>query len=324
MFDRLFNRHRRRGPARPSGIARVFNNEIMPWLRLLRVQRLFMSIGEPLAGACLAAVMARTELSFWTLLDVCFCSIAITAFGMIQNDWCDLVSDRRLHPDRPLPMRQIPVLAAAIVALACVIVAICLALVSGQRVFLVAVMMIVVASVYNYTIKNTLVGASVGMGICRALNVMLGASLIGISPAVFVLMLAVGAYAGVLMAFRGGENLRFRLVPGRTVFVPALLLLASWLVTLPWTASRGAFLAPFVCIVVAVALAFYEAWRIYGKAVGSDAMRRFVLRLFMVLIPFQAAWIAMPVASNWITVFICAAIFWLSSFYLCKVLRDNA
>ncbi|MBQ7652521.1 MAG: UbiA family prenyltransferase [Victivallales bacterium] len=324
MFDRFFNRHRRKGAVRTSGLTRVFSNEIMPWLRLLRVSKLFMSMGDPLAGACLASVMARAELSFWTLLDVCFCSIAITAFGMIQNDWCDLVPDRRLHPDRPLPMRQIPVLAAAIVALACVIVAICLAVISGQRVFLVAVMMIVVVSVYNFSIKKTLVGSSVGMGICRALNVMLGASLVGISPAVFVLMLAVGAYSGLLMTFRGGENPRLRQVPGKMVFVPSLVLLAGWLVTLPWTASRGSFLAPFICIVIAVATTLYEAQRIYGKAVGNDAMRRYVLLLFMGSIPFQAAWIVMPVTSSWLAVFICAAIFWLSSFYLTKVLRDNA
>lgn len=323
MFERLFNRHKRRGPAKPSSFARLFNNEIMPWLRLLRVQRLFMSIGDPLAGACLAAVMARTELSFWTLLDVCFCSIVITAFGMIQNDWCDIASDRRMHPDRPLPMRQIPVIAAAIVGLACVVVALCLAAISGHRVFLVAIIMIVVASVYNFSIKKTLVGSAVGMGICRALNVMLGASLIGISPAVFVLMLAIGVYSGVLMSLWRGDNMRIRQVPGKMVFVPAIALCVGWLITLPWTVSRGAFLAPFVCIIISVGLALYWALRIYGKAVGIDDVRRFVLLLFLNLIPFQAVWIAMPNTSNWITVFICAAVFWMSSFYLGRVLRDN-
>jgi 4-hydroxybenzoate polyprenyltransferase len=323
MFDRLFKHGKRRTSAKPSGIARLFNDEIMPWLRLLRVPKLFMSMGDPLAGACLAAVMTRAELPFWTLLDVCFCSIVLTAFGMIQNDWCDLVSDRRAHPGRPLPMRQIPILAAAIVALACVIVAICLAAISGHRVFLMAVIMIVVISAYNFSIKKTLVGSAVGMGICRALNVMLGASLIGISPAVFVLMLAIGVYSGLMMTFKGGENPRLRQVPGKIVFLPAVTLVVGWLVTLPWTASRGFFLAPFFCMLLAVAVASYQALRIYGRAVGIDTIRRFVTILFMNLIPFQAAWIAMPVTSSWITVYICAAVFWLSSFLLDKILKDK-
>jgi hypothetical protein len=152
---------------------------------------------------------------------------------------------------------------------------------------------------------------------------MLGASLIGISPAVFVLMLAIGVYSGVLMSLWRGDNMRIRQVPGKMVFVPAIALCVGWLITLPWTVSRGAFLAPFVCIIISVGLALYWALRIYGKAVGIDDVRRFVLLLFLNLIPFQAVWIAMPNTSNWITVFICAAVFWLSSFYLGRVLRDN-
>ncbi len=323
MFDRLFKHGRRKGPARPSRFAILFNNEIMPWLRLLRVPRLFVSMGDPLAGACLAAVMAKAELSFWTLLDVCFCSIVLAAFGMIQNDWCDVVSDGRLHPGRPLPRRQIPVMAAAIVGLACVVVAIILAAVSGHRVFLAAIIMIVVISAFNFSIKKTLVGSAVGMGICRALNVMLGASLVGVSPAVLMLMLAVGAYSALLMTFRGGENLRLRQVPGKIVFAPAAVMLACWLVTLPWTVARGAFLAPFICMAVAVAGAVYLAVRVYGKAVGSDEMRRFVGFLSMAIIPFQAAWIAMPGSSNWIAVYACAAVFWLASFILDRILSDN-
>lgn len=323
MFDRFFKHGKRRVQARPSRFATIFGNEIMPWLRLLRVPRLFMSMGDPLAGACLAAVMAGTELSFWTLLDVCFCSIVLTAFGMIQNDWCDLVSDRRVHPGRPLPMRQIPVLAAAIVGLACVIVAICLAAISGHRVFLVTIIMIIVISAYNFSIKKTLVGSAVGMGICRALNVMLGASLVGISPAVFVLMLAVGGYSAILMTFKGGENPRLRQVPGKAVFAPAAVLFAAWLATLPWTASRGAFLAPFFCIIVAVAVAFYQALKIYGKAVGINDMQRYTTLLLINLIPFQAAWVTMPSMGNWIAAYVCAAVFWLASFLLDKILRSN-
>ena len=323
MFGNLFKQKKRKAPSRPSGFVRFFNHEILPWLRLLHLPRIFTSIGEPLAGACLAAVMAETELSFWTLLDVCFCSIAINAFGMIQNDWCDQAADRRLHPDRPLPQRQIPILAAAAVALACILVALCLAAISGHRVFLVAVTQLILICAYNFTIKKTLVGGAVGMGICRALNVMLGASLVVISPAIFILMLSVGIYAAVLMTFRGYDSMGLRQVPGKAVFMPAGVMLLGWLATLPWTAARGAFLAPFVCIVVSVGVAVYLAIRIYGKAVGRDAIKRFIVLLFLNMIPYQAAWITMPRASNWLVVFVCFAIFWLASYYLNRITSDN-
>ena len=323
MFDRFFRRHKKKDSGRPSAFAQFFNHEITPWLRLIHIQRIFTSIGDPLAGACLAAVMSRAELSFWTLLDVCFCSIALNAFAMIQNDWCDAAADRRLHPSRPLPLRQIPVIAAAVVALVCVVVALCLAFASGRKVFLVAVTMVVLISAYNFTIKKTLVGGAVGMGITRALNAMLGASLVGISPAIFILMLAFGIYASMLMMFHSSDNMRLRVVPGKAVFLPSCVLLLGWLATVPWTASRGAFLAPFVCLVVSVGTSFYLALRIYGKTVGRTDIKRFIALLFMNLIPYQAVWIAMPNMSNWLVVFICAGVFWLSAYYLDKVLEDN-
>lgn len=320
MLKGLFNSkgNTRKGLYRQNpGAGQFFSERILPWLCLMRVHNLFTVVGDPLAGACLASVMSGQELKFWSVTDICFCSLLLTVFGIIQNDWCDLAEDTRHHPNRPLPMRQIPVGAAATVAIVSVVIALVLAALNGHRAFIVAATMVILICAYNFTLKKNLVGGAIGFGLCRSLNVMLGASLVGLSPAVFVLMLAIGGYIALMTAFADGMNRRQ--VLGRNGFCMAGILLLGWLVTLPWTASRGAFLAPCICMLISIATILFYAIRFYEHTLSPDDTK-ILLSVFVAnLIPYQACWLVMPVGSSVIAVYVLAFVFWLSARFLVNV-----
>ncbi len=94
---------------------------------------------------------------------------------MVLNDYCDIERDRQDAPHRPLPSGQIAKASAFGLYCAMTILGVALALTVSLASFWVACA--IVASVYAYSsvLKTTLLAAPM-MGLCRTLNVMLGAS----------------------------------------------------------------------------------------------------------------------------------------------------
>ena len=284
----------------------------MPWLRLVRLPNLLTAFGDSLAGACLAAALNGTELSFWSVLDVCFCSIVLYMFGTIQNDWCDLPEDRRLRPERPLPNRDIPVPAAALVAIACLIVALLLAGLTGRITFILALLLAVVISAYNFKLKHSLVSGAVSMGLCRGLNMLLGVSLVAITPAVILPVVGLILYIGCVTWLADGENRRQ--IPTRNIFYPPIALGVSWFITqffIPGETLWRAFLPSLLCMVVLIVIAVLAAKRLYNRSIQPSAMRKFIGTLIGLLIPWQAAWVVFGATGHIIWVLVLAVVTWL-------------
>lgn len=297
---------------RNSSLGEGVRSALLPWLELVRLPNLFTAFGDPLAGACYAAAVTGKELSGWSLLDICFCSIVLYAFGVIQNDWCDFPEDSRLRPNRPLPSRKIPILLAVAVAFACLIVGAVLAAMNGRHSFIVAVVLIVLISAYNFSMKRKLAPGAVCMGLCRGLNVLLGASLIGITPAIIVPVLTAVVYIACVTWLADGENRRQ--IPGKNIFYPMYAAAAGWLVSLPFipfSVFKYALLPSIICLLAAEVNIMLVARRIYNKTVAPESVRRYIGILIESLIPLQAAWIMFGAAEHCIAVIIWGVIAWL-------------
>ena len=295
-----------------SDFGYFLRHRIVPWLRLVRLPNLLTAFGDSLAGACLAAALNGTELSFWSVLDVCFCSIVLYMFGTIQNDWCDLPEDRRLRPERPLPNRDIPVPAAALVAIACLIVALLLAGLTGRITFILALLLAVVISAYNFKLKHSLVSGAVSMGLCRGLNMLLGVSLVAITPAVILPVVGLTLYIGCVTWLADGENRRQ--IPTRNIFYPPIALGVSWFITqffIPGETLWRAFLPSLLCMVVLIVIAVLAAKRLYNRSIQPSAMRKFIGTLIGLLIPWQAAWVVFGATGHIIWVLVLAVVTWL-------------
>jgi len=297
----------------------------LAWLRLIRLPNLFTVFGDPLAGAGVASALTGAEMSLLTMVDICFCSILLYCFGVIQNDWCDLAEDRRRRPERPLPSKRIPVLSAAIVCICCAVVALVLAALTGRQTFIMAGVIVALSSAYNMVLKKALLPGAVGMGLCRGFNLLLGASAVGITPAIFIPFAALVFYIACVTWLADGENRKQ--IPNKNVLLPCLAFLVGWCALVPFAVFSkgyaGGFLASVACISAAVIGTFSFGTRIYNKSVQPPQMRSFIGSLICCLVPWQAALLCFGLPGNGLWIIILGAFAWLAAVLLGKTMQQS-
>jgi 4-hydroxybenzoate polyprenyltransferase len=173
------------------------------WLELLRVPNLLTVPGDVLAGWLLVVG------GVWhpALLLAVLCSLCLYAFGLISNDIADFKVDARERPERPLPSRRIAPVQAITAALTLSLVAPALAWLAGGETLNVAVLLFLVITFYNTMMKASPVIGPLALGLCRGLNLLLGAAAAtrvlpsGARGVPFDHMVGIGAAALVLLGY---------------------------------------------------------------------------------------------------------------------------
>jgi 4-hydroxybenzoate polyprenyltransferase len=204
-----------------------------PFAQLVRLPNVFTALADICLGALAAAALPREAFAFVALL---LGSACLYSAGMVWNDFFDLEQDRKERPFRPLPSGRIrPRTAAALGAglLVAGLVFAALADARGQGFrwtsTLLAGCLCAAILLYDGWLKRTWAGP-VGMGLCRALNVLLGLSVapqwVGAWGA--YLALVVGIYiAGVtLFARKEAQTSNPQELVGAGVLMLAALVLA--------------------------------------------------------------------------------------------------
>ncbi len=150
------------------------------YCQLIRLPNLFTAAADALAGFLVTHPrIAETDLSpLWLLV---FSSVAFYAGGVVLNDWADREVDRRERPHRPIPSGAVSARAAWMLGVGFLVFGLILtASVAWQRhspwPIVVAVVLTLAIVFYNFWAKQFFVGPVV-MGLCRAENLLLGASL---------------------------------------------------------------------------------------------------------------------------------------------------
>lgn len=144
------------------------------WLQLFRVPNLFTVPGDVIAGCLLATEGFSKPFAF---LAVLFASLFFYAFGLVLNDLMDLREDTAERPSRPLPSGAIKPQSARIAAWLLAIAGLLLCACAGMKPLIFGAAVVAAVTAYNcYSKKNFFLGP-VNMGLCRGLNVLLGASL---------------------------------------------------------------------------------------------------------------------------------------------------
>ena len=164
------------GSAGESGAPRA---TILTWLRLMRLPTVFTAMSNVFCGFFLTQVVTVDELGaksdLWLLL---LSGAGLYLGGIVLNDVCDAALDAVERPERPIPSGRISRTQALTLALALMLIGlISAAAVSGPS-FVVAVTLALAVVAYDTFLKKSAAG-SIGMGICRFLNIMLGASAVG-------------------------------------------------------------------------------------------------------------------------------------------------
>ncbi len=168
------------------------------WWQLLRAGNVFTAISNILAGFLLVRGEWQPVLP---LVFLIISSAALYLSGMVLNDVFDLETDRAQRPERPLPSGRINPQMAKLVGWGLMFDGLSAAgvaawLLASWLPILVAASLAVAILAYDIVLKKTMFGP-LAMGACRALNVLLGASVIVHSAdknAAYLYALLLGAY----------------------------------------------------------------------------------------------------------------------------------
>ena len=179
------------------------------WWQLLRAGNVFTTISNILAGF----LLVRGE--WQPVLPLIFLMLSSTALylaGMVLNDVFDLEIDRDERPERPLPSGRIDPQLAKLVGWGLMIDGLSAAgvaawLIASWLPILIATLLATAIIAYNAVLKNTKLGP-LAMGVCRSLNVLLGASVVLHSPdknAAYLYAILLGIYTAGITLFARNE-----------------------------------------------------------------------------------------------------------------------
>lgn len=224
------------------------------WLELLRIPNFTTVPGDPIAGILLAAQGASVDAR--AAGGVLLASLLFYAGGLLLNDAADLEVDRRERPGRPLPREAVSVVAARNTAFACLAGGILLSTLAGRSTMVVGCALGVAVMGYNLLLKRSAIFGPLGMGLCRALNLILGASVVGVAPPMLVsASAAITAYISAVTyasrsEVRGGAA-------GFAWWLPALVLIGAmaFFVKHAFADTRAVMAGSFFCAFLLASLA---------------------------------------------------------------------
>ncbi len=229
----------------------------MRWLQLIRLPTVFTAMADIFLGFLLVTG-GRFEPPGEFLL-VLLASACLYFAGMVLNDLFDMPRDAVERPDRPLPSGAISSRAAATLAVVLCAAGVVTSAATGAAAGVVAVLVIVAILLYDWLLKATPL-APLAMGLCRFLNVLLGAAAVADfselgSPPLLLLATCLGTYIAGLTWFARkeavGEN-RIDLIGGSLVMNIGMACLIATVLTQPNVshASRVALLLTFMACTI--------------------------------------------------------------------------
>lgn len=155
-------------------------SKLYAWLQLIRVPNLLTVPGDVIAGWLLAnGTVAKPDARAAALIAAGLCFYAA---GLVHNDISDLETDLKERPSRPLPSGRIGKQVAQNVFSGLLVAALLLCASAGGDAFQNGIFLMVAIIAYNQTAKRHRIAGPWVMGLCRGLNLLLGASTTGIFP----------------------------------------------------------------------------------------------------------------------------------------------
>jgi len=243
---------------------------ILPWLRLMRLPNVFTALADIAMGYFLAAGGLRSAAALACLAAA---SALLYTAGMVLNDVFDYAIDAEERPFRPLPSGQIALVTARRLGFALLIGGWLFGGAAGflpgaadsWRSGLVATALAAAVLAYDGFLKATPAGP-LGMGACRFLNVLLGASTapaadasLGFAPAVWLAAAGIGIYiVGV-----------------------------TWLARREAGASRPGALAGATGVMLLGVGVLWIAYRLHTTTVASPRMEPWLFAVLLALLMFS-------------------------------------
>lgn len=257
------------------------------FLQLLRPANVATAAADVLAGHAVAGVPSGAPLAWLLVSTTC-----LYAGGVVFNDVFDRALDATERPERPIPSGKISAATAGIVGAGLLTTGVLAAFGAGVASGAIGLGLAVAVLLYDARGKHLAVLGPVNMGLCRALNLILGLSA---SPAVLATMWPLGLVpwvyiAAVTMVSRGEvHGGRRRTASWALGLVMAVL---AGLAGLGVTSDRARWAALFLAAVLAwrVLPPFWRAAQDPSPGASGTAVRAGVLSLVLVNAVIAAAY----------------------------------
>lgn len=154
-------------------------SSFIAWLQLVRLPTVFTALSNILCGFLIThrippvkVAQLTTQKELWLLL---LSTSGLYLGGMVLNDVFDAKLDALERPERPIPSGRISLRSATIFGCLLMLTGVLAAALVGTPSLVVAASIVPCVLAYNGFLKST-IAAPLGMGVCRFLNLMLGAS----------------------------------------------------------------------------------------------------------------------------------------------------
>lgn len=200
------------------------------WMQLFRLPNLFTAAADSLAGFLFVGMGFDQVGTLGLLVGA---SVLFYAGGVGLNDVLDARRDAVERPNRPIPSGLVSRSAALVVCVLMLVVGLLMCMQVGQMSLKVGVILVAAIVCYDGILKSTPVAPAV-MGVCRALNLLLGMSVVvplATLPNVFV-AIVMWLYVTGLTAFARNEAVessRWKLLwSSRVMMFAVLSLVALW------------------------------------------------------------------------------------------------
>ncbi len=184
-----------------------------PYFVLLRPANVITATSDILAGAAISGYFFELNTpSLLNLILLVLSTSCLYAGGIVFNDVFDLNIDRTERPERPLPRGQISLKNAQIFGATLLLLGILFSFLIHIESGIIAILISLMALLYDRYTKDFLVIGSLNMGICRGLNLMLGMSILPLviySHLVWICMIPVIFIAAITLTSKGevlGKN----------------------------------------------------------------------------------------------------------------------
>lgn len=211
------------------------SNKLMGLARLCRPANLPTAAADILAGIAISCFFSGIASVDYFLVDtgtitlLVFSSVFLYAGGVVLNDVFDAKLDAVERPERPIPSGIVSIkegasLGAILMLLGCAL-AVMVSDISGY------IAIILAATIYMYDAiakKHTFFGPLV-MGICRGLNLLLGISILGELPIIWITIIPVLYIFAITLISRGevhGDNKK-HIVMAAVIYATVIALIAT-------------------------------------------------------------------------------------------------
>lgn len=177
-----------------------------PWPRLFRIPNLLTLPGDAIAGALLSGVLlnpAPGPAATLRLLAAIAASVCLYSSGLLFNDLADAAIDAKERPERPIPSGAVSPSAVRVAGVLLLLLGLLFSV--PARALPVGALLALAILFYDFAAKKSAFLGPLVMGLCRSLDLLLGAGAAAWSPAPLAAAAILGLYIAAVTALARRE-----------------------------------------------------------------------------------------------------------------------